>query len=49
MAAVENRRSPQRIEIERIGMLLISPVVFSGWFVRFFDNAYEPEIENVRA
>ena len=31
------------------GMLLMSPVVFSGWFVRFFESAYEPENENVRA
>ena len=30
-------------------MLLINPCVFSGWFVRFFESAYEPEIEKVRA
>ena len=30
-------------------MLLIRPVVFSGWFVRFFDNAYEIEPEKLRA
>ena len=30
-------------------MLLMSPVVFSGWFVMFFDSAYEPENEKLRA
>ena len=29
------------------GMLLMSPVVFSGWLVRFFESAYEPEKEKV--
>src|SRR5687767_8220256 len=29
-----------------LGMLLMSPVVFSGWFVRFLDNAYDAENEN---
>src|SRR5919106_1673198 len=27
------------------GMLLMSPVVFSGWFVRFLDNAYDADNE----
>ena len=30
-------------------MLLMSPVVFSGWLVRFLESAYEPEKEKVRA
>jgi hypothetical protein len=28
-----------------LGMLLMSPVVFSGWFVRFLDREYEAENE----
>ena len=30
-------------------MLLMRPVVFSGWFVRLLDNAYDAENDNVRA
>ena len=49
MTTVEEGGPPQRLRSNGFGMLLMRPVVFSGWFVRLLDNAYEAENENVRA
>ena len=50
MPPVEETTGPQSESRSKgSGMLLISPVVFSGWFVMFFESAYEPDSEKVRA
>ena len=36
---IEERRPPERLEINGFGMLLMRPRVFSGWFVRLLESA----------